>query len=256
MPRQDKVFVCFQKAEDDTHKLYIYDDVTAYGTFNWSTWSYEESETSAKYFQEQLAAIPDTATIELHINSNGGSVKEGVAIYSQLKQKNCKKVGYVDGVAYSVAFLILQACDERVMGLGTSALIHNMWMSVDGNAKELRKAADDLDTLMESNRQIFLEKSNLEEQQLIDMMETETLNPVLKVKNDILRKYGEKDEKGKIVMDEDGRIRITDIPGYNTEITTLMNTETDVNVERFSEEEFKKMNATPNQLMTLLEIAK
>ena len=171
MPRQDKVFVCFQKAEDDTHKLYIYDDVTAYGTFNWSTWSYEESETSAKYFQEQLAAIPDTATIELHINSNGGSVKEGVAIYSQLKQKNCKKVGYVDGVAYSVAFLILQACDERVMGLGTSALIHNMWMSVDGNAKELRKAADDLDTLMESNRQIFLEKSNLEEQQLIDMME-------------------------------------------------------------------------------------
>lgn len=36
MPRQDKVFVCFQKAEDDTHKLYIYDDVTAYGTFNWS----------------------------------------------------------------------------------------------------------------------------------------------------------------------------------------------------------------------------
>lgn len=82
MPRQDKVFVCFQKAEDDTHKLYIYDDVTAYGTFNWSTWSYEESETSAKYFQEQLAAIPDTATIELHINSNGGSVKEGVAIYS------------------------------------------------------------------------------------------------------------------------------------------------------------------------------
>ena len=63
MPRQDKVFVCFQKAEDDTHKLYIYDDVTAYGTFNWSTWSYEESETSAKYFQEQLAAIPDTCLL-------------------------------------------------------------------------------------------------------------------------------------------------------------------------------------------------
>ena len=125
MPRQDKVFVCFQKAEDDTHKLYIYDDVTAYGTFNWSTWSYEESETSAKYFQEQLAAIPDTATIELHINSNGGSVKEGVAIYSQLKQKNCKKVGYVDGVAYSVAFLILQLLlDVRRQGHLAQPLQH------------------------------------------------------------------------------------------------------------------------------------
>lgn len=174
MPRQDKVFFCFQKAENDNHKLYIYDDVTAYATFNWNTWNYDESKTSAEYFRKQLEAIPDTATIELHINSNGGSVKEGVAIYNQLKQKSCKKVGYVDGVAYSVAFLILQACDERVMGLGTSALVHNMWMSVDGNAKELRKAADDLDTLMESNRQIFLERSNLEEQQLIDMMEAET----------------------------------------------------------------------------------
>ena len=80
----------------------------------------------------------------------------------------------MDGVAYSVAFLILQACDERIMGLGTSALVHNMWMSVEGNAKELRKAADDLDVLMESNRKIFLERSNLEEQQLIDMMEAET----------------------------------------------------------------------------------
>lgn len=69
---------------------------------------------------------------------------------------------------------------------------------------------------------------------------TQVLNPVLKVKNDILRKYGEKDEKGKIVMDEDGRIRITDIPGYNTEITTLMNTETDVNVERFQKKNSRK----------------
>lgn len=165
---------CFQQAGNNVHKLYIYDDVTAYGTFDWTTWTFKDAETSAKYFREQLAAIPDADTIELHINSNGGSVKEGVAIYSQLKQAACKKVGYVDGVAYSVAFLILQACDERVMGLGTSALVHNMWMSVDGNARELRKAADDLDVLMESNRKIFLERSNLEEQQLIEMMEAET----------------------------------------------------------------------------------
>lgn len=39
-------------------KLYIYDDVTAYGNFNWETWEYDDSETSANYFREQLAAIP------------------------------------------------------------------------------------------------------------------------------------------------------------------------------------------------------
>ena len=172
--KQKGISYCFQKGEGNAHKLYIYDDVTQYGTFNWSTWEYEESETSAKYFRDQLADIPDTDTIELHINSGGGSVKEGVAIYTQLRQKASKKIGYVDGVAYSVAFLILQASDERVMGIGTSALIHNMWMSVAGNAKELRKAADDLDILMESNRKVFLERSNLEEQRLIEMMEAET----------------------------------------------------------------------------------
>lgn len=165
---------CFQQAAGGVHKLYIYDDVKAYSRFNWETWKYEESETSAKYFREKLEQIPDTDTIELHINSNGGSVKEGVAIYNQLKQKKCKKVGYVDGVAYSVAFVILQACDERIMGIGTSALIHEIWIETCGNAKGLRKMADDLDVLMESNRKIFLERSNLTEQQLIEMMEAET----------------------------------------------------------------------------------
>ena len=50
MPRQDKVFVCFQKAEDDTHKLYIYDDVTAYGTFNsWSLCGSREENQNLRY---------------------------------------------------------------------------------------------------------------------------------------------------------------------------------------------------------------
>lgn len=165
---------CFQKAEGNVHKLYLYDDVSAYGKFDWNTWSYKDSETSAKYFRDRLEEIPDADTIELHINSDGGSVKEGVAIYNLLKQKACHKVGCVDGVAYSIAFVILQACDERVMGIGTSALIHEIWMEVSGNARELRKAADDLDVLMESNRKIFLSRSNLEEKQLMKMMEAET----------------------------------------------------------------------------------
>ena len=165
---------CFQQAENGIHRLYIYDDIREYGTFNWQTFRYDESKTSAKYFRDQLAAIPDTDTIELHINSNGGSVKEGVAIYNQLKQKKCRKVGYVDGVAYSIAFVILQACDTRVMGIGTTALIHEIWMEVAGNSRELRKAADDLDVLMDANRQIFLQCSNLTEDQLKEMMAAET----------------------------------------------------------------------------------
>ena len=74
------------QAENKT-LLYIYDDVTEYGEFDWNAWEYKNSETSAKYFAEKLSEIPEGQTIELHINSNGGSVKEGVAIYNLLKQK-------------------------------------------------------------------------------------------------------------------------------------------------------------------------
>lgn len=164
-----------QQADSDTHKLYIYDDVTAYGTFNWSTWEYDESETSANYFREQLSMIPETATIELHVNSNGGSVKEGVAIYNLLKQHKAEKVCYVDGFAYSIASVICMACDKVIMGLGTSMLIHNMAMSVYGDAETLRKCADDLDVLMESNRKIYMARAkNLTEEELTEMMDKET----------------------------------------------------------------------------------
>ena len=174
--KEQKAHYCFrQEAGSDIHKLYIYDDVSEYGTFDWWTWEYTESETSAEFFRKALAEIPDSATVELHINSYGGSVKEGIAIYNQLKQKKCKEiVAYVDGFAYSVASVIMQAADRRIMGLGTSLLIHNMWLSVAGNAKELRKAADDLDVLMESNRQIYMERVNITEDELIEMLDNET----------------------------------------------------------------------------------
>ena len=49
-----------------------------------------------------LDEIPETDEIELHINSNGGSVAEGTAIYNLLKQHSSKKTGIVDGVCHSV----------------------------------------------------------------------------------------------------------------------------------------------------------
>lgn len=160
--------------EANLTRLYLYDDVTEYGEFDWETWDYKESETSAKYFAGKLGEIPDGQTIELHINSNGGSVKEGVAIYNLLKQKQSHKIGIVDGVSHSVAFLVLQACDERRMCLGTTALIHNMWMYCAGNATQLRKFADDLDAMMEANRQVFLERATITEDELKTLMDQET----------------------------------------------------------------------------------
>lgn len=173
---QAQAHYCFkQEAGSNVVQLYIYDDVSEYGGFDWKTWEHKESETSAKYFKKALAEVSESDTIELHINSYGGSVKEGVAIYNLLKQTKCKEiVAYVDGIAYSVASVILQAADKRIMGLGTSLLIHNMWMYIEGNAEDLRKAADDLDVLMESNRQIYLKRANVTEEELIELMNKES----------------------------------------------------------------------------------
>ena len=81
------------KQEGNKYQIYVYDDVQEEGKFNWQTWTREESETSAKYFRERLAEIPEDAEIELFFNSNGGSVKEGTAIYNQLKRHKAHKTG-------------------------------------------------------------------------------------------------------------------------------------------------------------------
>lgn len=164
------------KQENNKYQIYVYDDVQEQGKFDWNTWSYKESETSAKYFQQKLAEIPEDAEIELYFNSNGGSVKEGTAIYNQLKRHKAHKTGYVDGVAHSIAFVMLQACDHRVMGEGTSALLHEMWACVAGNADQLRTEADQLDDLMVASRKLFmLRAKNITESQLIEMMKKETM---------------------------------------------------------------------------------
>lgn len=162
-----------------THRLYIYDEVRAEGKFNWKTWEYEDSETSAKYFRDQLDAIPNGETIELHVNSAGGEVGEGVTIYNLLRQKagaGSRIVGYVDGMAYSVAVNIVMACDEIHMGLGTSMFLHNPWTIAQGNADQLRSMADQLDELSEASLQLYMSRATgITEEELREMMKKETM---------------------------------------------------------------------------------
>lgn len=164
-----------QAAEGGALELYIYGDVEA-ETFNWESWRYESSENSAQHFREELAKYPDASEIRIYINSYGGSVFEGTAIYNQLKRHPAHKTVYVDGFACSIASVIAMAGDEVVMPRNTMMMIHNMWSCVCGNAAELRKAADDLDIINDAGRQAYLAKAGdkLTEQKLAEMMDAET----------------------------------------------------------------------------------
>lgn len=200
--KENGLIYYFQKA-DDAYKLYLYDTVTKYGELDWTTWSYKESETSAKYFREQLDDIPDGSTIELHINSAGGEVGEGVTIYNLLKQKaqqGAKIVGYIDGYAYSVAMDIAMACDEIHMGLGTSMLLHYPWAYASGNAKQLRNIADQLDALGTASVGLYMDRAkDLTERELRKMMDAETtLDPETCLKYgfcDVIDTYSKKPDE-------------------------------------------------------------
>ena len=175
MYKFQKLYYTFQKVGNVT-KIYLYDDIQEHGEFNWETYRRDESETSAKHFQKLLDEVPENGEIELYINSNGGSVKEGTAIYNKLKRHPAHITGYVDGVAHSIAFTILQACDKRIMGEGTSVLLHNMWAVVAGNADELRNEADKLDAWMKASRNLILQRTDkISEEELTEMMSKETL---------------------------------------------------------------------------------
>lgn len=170
----EKMWNITQKAEGIL-ELYIYGEVKGDG-FNWWTEEVIKSETSANHFKEELAKYPNITEIRIFINSCGGSVFEGTAIYNQLRRHTARKVVTVDGFACSIASVIAMAGDEVIMPRNALMMVHNMAMGIYGNPAELRKAADDLDVINASGRNAYLAKAGdkLEESKLRDMMDKET----------------------------------------------------------------------------------
>lgn len=165
-----------QEMGSDTLQLYIYSEVAPDG-YDWWTGEVVESETSQNYFRDKLAEYKDVKHINLYVNSCGGSVREGYGIYSQLKRHAAQKTVYVDGFANSIASIIAMAGDKIVMNMGSMMGIHNMTNYCFGNAAEHRKVAEDLDRMMEGNRQIYLSRSGgkIALETLTELLDAETM---------------------------------------------------------------------------------
>lgn len=103
-----------------------------------------------------------------------------MTIYNLLRQKSgagSRIVGYVDGMAYSVAMNIIMACDEIHMGQGTSMFLHNPWTCAQGNAAQLRAIADQMDALAEASCQLYVDRAQgkASAEDVKAMMDKETL---------------------------------------------------------------------------------
>ena len=99
--------------------------------------------TGAKDFREAAAALT-APTLEVHINSPGGSVDEGLAIYAYLADDPRKIVTVVDGMAASIASVIFMAGDERRIGEAATIMVHKPWTVAAGDDAELRAASIEL----------------------------------------------------------------------------------------------------------------
>lgn len=148
-------------------ELNIYGDITS--------WPWLESDVSAHNLSAQLAELQGVSEIHVYINSYGGEVAEGLAIYNALKRHSAKVVTYCDGFACSIASVIFMAGDERVMGNPSRLMIHDAWTSVWGaNADELRKQADDLDNITNASVKAYMARINITEEELRAKMKAET----------------------------------------------------------------------------------
>lgn len=134
--------------------IYLYDDIEP-DSFNWWTEERIESETSARYISKLIAEAKNVQEIHVYINSYGGDVKEGLAIYNQLKRHPARKTVHVDGFACSIAAVISQAGDKVIMGVNSLMMIHHAWTIAAGNAEELRKAADDVEIIDSATKKPF-----------------------------------------------------------------------------------------------------
>lgn len=127
-------------------EVYIYDVIDSWWGVN------------AGDFVRELQDL-DVETINLRVNSPGGSVYDGVAIMNALRRHPAKVVATVDGLAASAASFIIQAADEVVMGKNTELMIHDASAICWGNAKDMADTAEILDRLSGTIAGIYAERA-------------------------------------------------------------------------------------------------
>lgn len=155
------------EANEKEADIYIFGDITS--------WEWYESDVSSYTLSKELQLLaPEIEIINVHINSYGGEVAEGLAIYNILRNHKAKVRTYCDGFACSIASVIFMAGDERIMSNASLLMIHNAWMYTAGNAAQLRKDADDLDKITQASVNAYMSRVNITDDKLKELLDAET----------------------------------------------------------------------------------
>lgn len=147
-------------------------ELQLYGIIESETWWGDEI--TPQTFKSEMDSLGDISELNVYINSDGGDVFAGQAIHSMLKRHKAHVNVYIDGIAASIASVIAMAGDTVYMPRNSMMMIHSPWTIAMGNATDFRKMADDLDAARESMIAAYQDKSGVERDELISLLESET----------------------------------------------------------------------------------
>lgn len=162
------------KTETSNASLNIYGDIVS---DQWSKWC--DDDTCPQDVSDFLNEIDKSENLDIYINSGGGSVFAGIAIYNQLKRHTGNKVVHIDGIAASIASVIACAGDKVVIPKASQFMIHKPFSSyffTSMNADDLRKDAEMLDKCQESITTIYMDnvKEGVTEETITNLINAES----------------------------------------------------------------------------------
>lgn len=146
------------RAAEQGTEVFVYDEIGFFGI-------------QAKDFVEQLRGIRDQVIL-LRLNSPGGSVFDGTAMMTAIREHPARVIAHVDGLAASMASGLAMAADEVVMAKGGFMMIHEPWSVVVGDADLMRQEADLLDTIADTLALNYEEKTGRDD--VRELMQAET----------------------------------------------------------------------------------
>jgi ATP-dependent Clp endopeptidase proteolytic subunit ClpP len=140
--------------------VYLFNDIGTFGI-------------TAQSFIDEIKQYEDRE-LNIHINSLGGEVFEGMAIYSIIQRRTSKTTVYIEGIAASIASVIALAADEVIMSENSLLMIHNAWGGTQGEAKDMRKQAEILDKITNEIAEVYVKKTKIPYNEIVEMMDEET----------------------------------------------------------------------------------
>lgn len=133
-----------------------------------------DGELSAKAFKTALDDLGEPKAITIHVNSQGGSVIEGIAIAGMIERHPAKVTALIEGGALSIASYIVMKADRVVMSNDAWLMIHNPMTAMQGDSVEFKKAADMMDRMASQLVDAYERRTGIDRDKIHEMMNDET----------------------------------------------------------------------------------